>query len=164
MNHIYNDLIREGSPVKQMYIDLIRIVAEQMELAPGSTDFRQTMRDVLNGGEDAGWSGFTYSSDMHALLKQHGSTFLKTINELIRDGHLPEVGSLEQFIRGFKGLRNHEPKDDWSVAIRSAFRADIASEKFYDPAIGDHICWLMLGMAALLYGDLGRTFWDGDDT
>lgn len=139
---------------KQTAQQLIRIVAEQMELNQTDKEFGEILNDVSSNGAAAGWPGFTYTSDMKDMFQKHGRTLLKIMEEIVEERADASVGdcrSVESMVRSFYGLKDYEPKDPWLVTIHRIFtRADVENVE-YDAMIADKIAFFLLEEAANEY-------------
>jgi hypothetical protein len=59
--------------------DLKHAVAAQMGYDEDDEEFRETMSDVARGGADAGWSGFTYTTDCVAFFREHEDAIMDLV-------------------------------------------------------------------------------------
>ena len=133
---------------KQTAQQLIRIVAEQMELNPTDKEFGETLNDVSSNGAAAGWPGFTYTSDIKTMYETHGDDLLQILQECVE---VQEEDNLESFVRSFHGLKGYRPVNGWYVSILRVFKHPCTTKVEYDTMIADHLAWFFLEEAANEY-------------
>lgn len=151
---------------KQTAQQLIRIVAEQMELNQTDKEFGEILNDVSSNGAAAGWPGFTYTSDMKDMFQKHGRTLLKIMEEIVEeraDASVDDCRSVESMVRSFYGLKDYEPKDPWLITIHRIFtRADVENVE-YDAMIADKVAFFLLEEAANEYFNHPLATFGGDE-
>lgn len=145
---------------KQTAQQLIRIVAEQMELNPTDKEFGEILNDVSSNGAAAGWPGFTYTADIKTMYETHGGDLLQILQECVE---VQEEDNLESFVRSFHGLKGYRPVDGWYVSILRVFQHPCTTKVEYDTMIADHLAWFFLEEAANAYFNWPRATWGGDE-
>lgn len=105
---------------------------------------KQTLADVCRGGGNAGWSGFTYCSEMLDFFKENKPAIIKHLHSQASD---LDCDSLIGMVKGFNCLKDSGITEDEIGAILygSNYDGEMSS------SIIDALCWAVLEDLAFQY-------------
>lgn len=105
-------------------------------------DLEQTLSDVTRGGANAGFSGFTYSSELADFFSDNKSLIMAELKDLASD---LGIGLLEM-IAGFNCLKDSELSADEIAEILYS-----NSDHQCKDMVIDAVCWAVLENMAFRY-------------
>jgi sugar phosphate isomerase/epimerase len=105
-------------------------------------EFIETLKDVCRGGANAGFSGFTYSSELLEFYNDNKKLILEELKELASD---MGIGLLEM-IAGFNCLKGSELTQDEIAEIVYG-----NSDHECKSMVIDALCWAVLENTAFKY-------------
>jgi len=106
--------------------------------------FKETLKDVCRGGANAGFSGFTYSSELSDFYDANRTEILAELKELASD---ISDGGMIQMILGFNCLKGSDLSEDDLGEIIYGKNKD---HEMYSMVI-DALCWSALENTAFKY-------------
>lgn len=107
-------------------------------------EFKQTLKDVCRAGANAGFSGFTYSSECLEFYKENRTEILEDLKELAES--IGE-GGLLHMVLGFNCLKDYNLNEDilGEIIYGKNYEHEDAS------LVIDALCWAVLENVAFRY-------------